>query len=80
VGLGDPERPAGSGGRPHTNQRMEIQAVLEAGRALDGQLLVVSDPLTSSTASATGGGGAGWPAAADQRQEASGQPGPPQAT
>jgi ribonuclease HI len=33
-----------SGGSPRTtNQRMEIQAVLEAVRALDGQLLVVSD-------------------------------------
>ena len=33
-----------SGGSPRTtNQRMEIQAVLEAVRALDGPLLVVSD-------------------------------------
>jgi ribonuclease HI len=33
-----------SGGSPHTtNQRMEIQAVLEAVRALDGPLLVLSD-------------------------------------
>ncbi len=34
----------GSGGAPHTtNQRMEIQAALEAVTALSGQLVVVSD-------------------------------------
>jgi ribonuclease HI len=34
----------GSGGAPHTtNQRMEMQAVLEALRALDGDLTIVSD-------------------------------------
>jgi ribonuclease HI len=34
----------GSGGEPHTtNQRMEIQAVIEALRAIDGDVLVVSD-------------------------------------
>jgi ribonuclease HI len=36
--------PRASGGAPHTtNQRMEIQAVLEAVRALPGPLHVVSD-------------------------------------
>lgn len=34
----------GSGGEPHsTNQRMEIKAVIEALRAIDGDVLVVSD-------------------------------------
>ena len=37
-------RPAASGGeRATTNQRMEIQAALEAVRALEGPLVVVSD-------------------------------------
>lgn len=36
--------PNGSGGAAHsTNQRMELQAVLEALRALPGQLTIVSD-------------------------------------
>jgi len=36
--------PSGSGGAAHTtNQRMELQAVLEALRALPGDLLIVSD-------------------------------------
>jgi ribonuclease HI len=36
--------PYGAGGAAHTtNQRMEIQAALEAVRALDGPLVVVSD-------------------------------------
>ncbi len=36
--------PNGSGGEAHsTNQRMEVQAVLEALRALEGPLLIVSD-------------------------------------
>ena len=36
--------PCGSGGAAHTtNQRMELQAVLEALRALPGQLTIVSD-------------------------------------
>jgi ribonuclease HI len=36
--------PHGAGGAAHTtNQRMEIQAVLEALRALPGELIVVSD-------------------------------------
>ena len=36
--------PSGSGGAAHTtNQRMEIQAVLEALLALDGELTIVSD-------------------------------------
>ena len=44
VGLGDPGWPAGIGRVARTtNQRMEIQAVLEAVGALDGPLLVVSD-------------------------------------
>ena len=34
----------GSGGAAHTtNQRMEVQAVLEALRALDGEITIVSD-------------------------------------
>jgi ribonuclease HI len=34
----------GSGGAPHTtNQRMEVQAVLEALRALEGPVVIVSD-------------------------------------
>jgi ribonuclease HI len=34
----------GSGGAPHTtNQRMEVQAVLEALQTLDGELTIVSD-------------------------------------
>jgi ribonuclease HI len=34
----------GSGGAPHTtNQRMEVQAVLEALRAIDGEVTIVSD-------------------------------------
>src|SRR5262245_42462506 len=34
----------GSGGEAHTtNQRMEVQAVLEALRAVDGPLTIVSD-------------------------------------
>ncbi len=37
-------RPCGSGGAAHTtNQRMELQAVLEALRSLPGQLTIVSD-------------------------------------
>lgn len=36
--------PFGAGGAPHTtNQRMELQAVLEALRSLPGQLVIVSD-------------------------------------
>ena len=36
--------PCGSGGAAHTtNQRMELQAVLEALRALPGELTIVSD-------------------------------------
>jgi ribonuclease HI len=36
--------PSGSGGEAHTtNQRMEIMAVLEALRSLDGDLTIVSD-------------------------------------
>ena len=36
--------PCGSGGAAHTtNQRMELQAVLEALRALPGQITIVSD-------------------------------------
>jgi len=36
--------PSGSGGEPATtNQRMELRAVLEALRSLDGDLLIVSD-------------------------------------
>ncbi|MFM8310780.1 MAG: ribonuclease H [Ilumatobacteraceae bacterium] len=36
--------PSGSGGeRATTNQRMELRAVLEALRSLDGPLLIVSD-------------------------------------
>jgi ribonuclease HI len=35
---------SGSGGEAHsTNQRMEVQAVLEALRTLDGELTIVSD-------------------------------------
>jgi ribonuclease HI len=34
----------GSGGAPHTtNQRMEVQAVLEALRAVEGEVTIVSD-------------------------------------
>ena len=37
-------KPSGAGGAPHTtNQRMELQAVLEALRSLPGQLVIVSD-------------------------------------
>ena len=37
-------KPNGSGGAAHTtNQRMELQAVLEALRSLPGDLLIVSD-------------------------------------